>query len=237
MQWSDRRLVRLGAACVVGALVAGAAFYFVYRPDAATPAAVAEAPARPATAKTSPSADDAASPSSVQIDQSARLIGDARRLAADGRFAEAKAALDKADQVIPGQPETAQARREVEQMSTPQAQLALQLERARSAVGRSDPVAAQAAIAEAERLSPQAPEIAPLRQTLQEAEQKEERRTGHIGELLAAMRAAIARHDFAAADRALNEAARLDVRDPALDEARTELARAQASERKGEISR
>ena len=41
------------------------------------------------------------------------------------------------------------------------------------------------------------------------------------------MRQAVARHDFAAAARALNEAERLDIRDPAIDPARVELARAQ----------
>jgi hypothetical protein len=227
--------------CLAVVFLGAGAVYFFHWADAAKPAAVAEAPARPAAraaaGKRPSNPDDAAAPSAVQIDESARLIGDARRLAADGRFTEAKAALDKADKIIPGRAETAQVRRDIEQMSTPTAQLAIHLERARSAIDRSDWVAAEAAIAEAQQLSPQAPEIAQVRDALQEAEQKEARRSGHIADLLSAMRAAIARHDLAAADRALNEAARLDVRDPALDEARTELARAQANGRKGEMSR
>jgi len=48
------------------------------------------------------------------------------------------------------------------------------------------------------------------------------------------MRQAIARHDFAAAVRALNEAERLDIRDPAIDPARVELARAHDAELKKE---
>jgi hypothetical protein len=46
------------------------------------------------------------------------------------------------------------------------------------------------------------------------------------------MREAIARHDFAAANRALNEAERIDVRDPSIEQARVELARAQNAEQK-----
>jgi hypothetical protein len=45
------------------------------------------------------------------------------------------------------------------------------------------------------------------------------------------MRSAIARKDIAGADRAFNEAARIDVLDPALDEARVELAHAHEAAR------
>ena len=54
-------------------------------------------------------------------------------------------------------------------MSTPQGQLALQLDRASAAIGQDDRAAAEKALAEAERLNPQAPEIAQLRQALQAA--------------------------------------------------------------------
>ncbi len=40
------------------------------------------------------------------------------------------------------------------------------------------------------------------------------------------MRQAIARKDIAGADRAFNEASRIDVLDPAIDQARVELAHA-----------
>ena len=51
------------------------------------------------------------------------------------------------------------------------------------------------------------------------------------------MREAIARGDFAAADRALNEATRLDILDPLIDPARVELARAHDAERQKEAGR
>ena len=66
---------------------------------------------------------------------------------------------------------------------------------------------------------------------MQAAQQKEAARTGRVAELLSAMRSAIARKDIAGADRAFNEAARVDVLDPALDQARTELAEAHEAAR------
>ena len=61
---------------------------------------------------------------------------------------------------------------------------------------------------------------------MQAAQQKEAKRSSQVAELLAAMRESIARKDIAGADRAFNEAARIDVLDPALDQARVELAQA-----------
>jgi len=173
-------------------------------------------------------------PSPADTDRVARLLGDARRLAYDGNFNEAKAALDKAEAILPGSGEIAQMRREIDEISRPEAQLALQLQRARSAIAQSDREGAEKALAAAERLSPQASEIAKLRQQLQDAEQKQAERSHRIAGLLGEMRQAIARHDLAAAGRALNEAERLDVRDPAIDPARIELAHAQDVERKAQ---
>ena len=167
----------------------------------------------------------------------ARLLGDARRLAADGKFDEAKAALDKADKVIPGSDDTAAARRDIAALSSPEGQLVTQLARARAAIAQNDTVAANQALAEAEKINPQAPEIPQLREAMQAAQQKATHRNSRVTELLTTMREAIARHDFAAADGALNEAARIDVRDPALDAARIELARAHDADRKSKAEK
>jgi uncharacterized protein HemY len=171
-------------------------------------------------------------PSAAQTDQVARLLGAARRLAQDGNFDGAKAVLDRADTLMPGSADTAAVRREITQLSTPQGQLALQLDRARSAIAQEDSTAAEKALAEAERLSPQAPEIASLRQTLKDAQQKEAHRSDHVAELLKEMRDAIARHDFKAANSAFNEAERINVRDPSIEPARVELAKARNAEEK-----
>jgi type II secretory pathway component HofQ len=236
---SSQRLIRYGAAAALAVVVVGGAFYFFDRSDTAPPAAPTEAANPPAAAKpaTKPAApagnpDDAAVPSAAQTDQLARLLGAARRLAQDGNFDGAKAVLDRADTLMPGSADTAAVRREITQLSTPQGQLALQLDRARSAIAQDDSAAAEKALAQAERLSPQAPEIASLRQTLKDAQQQQAHRSDRVTELLKEMRDAIARHDFKAANSAFNEAERINVRDPSIEPARVELAKARNAEEK-----
>jgi tetratricopeptide (TPR) repeat protein len=253
---STQQWIRYGVSGALAVVMVAGAVYLLDRSPSASPAATAgdanppaaaaaaaASDAKPRAAKTATAAaptanpDEPAVPSAAQTDQMARLLGDARRLAADGKFDEAKAALDKADAVMPGSDDTAAARREIAALSTPQGQLVTQLARARAAIAQNDAGAANQALAEAEKINPQAPEIAQLRQAMQEAQQKETHRNGRIVELLATMREAIARHDFAAADGALNEAARIDIRDPAIDQARIELARAHDADRKNKAER
>lgn len=242
-----KRLIGFGALAVVAI---GGAVYFFDRSDTASPTAstatadeagsVAPAngpvAAKP-TATTPTNPDEPAVPNEAQSALAARLIGDARRLAGNGQFAEATAKLDQADKAIPGLAETAQARRDIAQLSTPEGQLATQLERARAAIGQDDAAAANEALAAAEKLNPQAPEIAQLRQALQAAQQKETHRNSRIAELLTTMREAIARHDFAAANGALNEAERIDIRAPAVDQARVELARARNADQRDKAAK
>ena len=166
-------------------------------------------------------------PSLADMDSVARLLGDARRLAANGHIEEAKAAVDKAGKIIPGSVDIAQARVDIDQMSTPQYRLAQQLSRARLAIAHDDGAAAERALDAAAAIDPAAPQIAELRQQMQQSEQQEAQRKRRIAALLTEMRQAIARRDLAAADRALNEAERLNIRDPAIDPARVELAHAQ----------
>ena len=256
MNLSTQQWIRYGVSGALAVVMVAGAVYLLDRSPSASPAATAgdanppaaaaaaaASDAKPRAAKTATAAaptanpDEPAVPSAAQTDQMARLLGDARRLAADGKFDEAKAALDKADAVMPGSDDTAAARREIAALSTPQGQLVTQLARARAAIAQNDAGAANQALAEAEKINPQAPEIPQLRQAMQEAQQKETHRNGRIVELLATMREAIARHDFAAADGALNEAARIDIRDPAIDQARIELARAHDADRKNKAER
>jgi hypothetical protein len=164
-------------------------------------------------------------------DRAREFVGEARRLAASGNFAEAETALQKAEKEAPGLDETAQARREIAGLNTPRGQLAVQLDRARNALERGDNTAAEQAITAAERLNIQAPEIAELRTDLQAAQRKDTRRDNHIASLLAEMRTAAARHDFATANRVLNEAERIDIQNRDVLKARDELNREQASVR------
>ena len=101
---------------------------------------------------------------------------------------------------MPGLIEAAEARRKIAELATPEGQFALQIDRARIAVGNDDYAGAEKELAEAARLKPEAPEIAELRQAMQAAQQKEARRSSRVA------------------------ASRVDVLDPALDQARTGLA-------------
>jgi len=186
------------------------------------------ATARPATPPASAGdPSEATIPTPGQTDAAARLLGDARRLATDGKTDEAKAAIDQAAKVIPGSPDIAQARGEIERMSTPQYRLANQLARIQAAIAQDDWPSAEASLQAAASIDATAPQIAELRQQMQEIREKREKGQRRVAGLLEDMRQAIARHDLVAADRALNEAARLDIRDPAIDPARIELAREQ----------
>lgn len=223
------RLPRFAVIGVVGVvLLAGGAFYLFDRP-------AAEAPPAPATQAAGLQRSDVTNfddtPDEALSDRAFHLIGQARRLADRGKFAEATAKLDEADKVVPGLGETSEARRKIAALATPEGQFAIQFDRARTAVGNDDYAEAEKAMAEAERLKPQAPEIAELRRAMQAAQQKEAKRSSQVTQLLTAMRSAIARKDIAGADRAFNEAARIDVLDPALDEARVELAHAHEAAR------
>jgi hypothetical protein len=171
--------------------------------------------------------DDDDMPTRSQLDAVARLLGRARHLARDGRLQQARAALDEAAALLPGSLEIAEARRDVERLASPSYRLAVQLDRARLAIAHNDWPAARRALGAAESIDAQAAPVVTLRQTLQQSVAQEADRKRRIAALLGTMRQAIARHDLAAADRALNEAERLDVRAPAIAEARLELARAQ----------
>lgn len=219
------RLPRFAVIGAVGVAVVAGAFYLFDRTGAEAPT---PAPARQAAAS-QPRADLSdvdAPPDEALSDRAFHLVAQARRLADNGKFTEANARLDQADKLVPGLSETGEARRKIAALATPDGQFALQIARARNAVGNADYAEADKALAEAIRLKPEAPEIAELRQAVQATQQKEAKRSGQVAEALTTMREAIARKDIAGADRAFNEASRIDVLDPALDQARVELAHA-----------
>jgi hypothetical protein len=191
------------------------------------------APAKPPTAQAaavSSSSDEPTVVSAQKRDQAVELIADARRQAAAGNFTDAEASLKKADTVIPHMPEIEQARADIEKLKTPEGSFDAQLARARLAIEHVDAASAEAAIAEASRIKPDAPEIAELRTALQASKEKTAKRETRITDALARMRDAVAKRDFAAADSALNEAERIDLQDPSVRRARGELARARGAQ-------
>lgn len=228
----SERLPRLAVIGAVGVAVLAGAIHLFDRTGAEAPPPAA-APARQAAAS-QPRADLSdfdSLPDEALSDRAFHLVAQALRLADRGKFTEATAKLDEADKLVPGLSETGDARRKIASLSTPDGQFALQIARARTAVGNDDYPEVDKALAEAAKLKPGAPEIAELRQAMQAAQQKEAKRSSQIADLLASMREAIARKDIAGADRAFNEATRIDVLDPALDQARVELAHAHEAAR------
>ena len=181
-------------------------------------------------AATAASSDEPAVISAQQRDEAVGLIADARKQASAGNFSEAEASLKKAETAYPQMPEIEQARADIEKLKTPEGSLAAQLARAKLAVEHNDTATAEAALAEASRIKPDAPEIAQMRGALQAAKEKAAQRETRIADALARMREAVAKHDLAAADGALNEAERIDVQDPLVRRARGELARARGAQ-------
>ena len=225
----------IGALCVV---VAGGGYY-IYKSSEALVSAqetAAQEAAKPAPTPPAPPAQAAprptpppapTGPSASQLTQTRDMIADARRLAATGNFGEAETALQNADRIIPGFAETSMARREIADMRTARGQngpIGPVITRVRQAIARGDLAGAHRALEDAERINPNAPEVIEARRQLRAAERADIR----ISTLLATARAAIARHDYGAADRALDEAERIDARDPAVVQTRNELLEAAA---------
>jgi hypothetical protein len=200
------------------------------RPTAASTVSTSSASPPTAQSAVSSSSDEPAVISAQQRDEAVGLIADARRQAAAGNFTEAEASLKKADAAFPQMPEISVARADIERLKTPEGNLAAQLARARLAVEHNDPATAEAALAEASRIKPDAPEIAQMRGVLQAAKEKAAQRETRIADALTRMREAVAKRDFATADGALNEAERIDVQDPSVRRARGELARARGAQ-------
>jgi tetratricopeptide (TPR) repeat protein len=221
-----KRLIQYAVVGVFGLVLLGGAYYLFgagKQPDS--------------TASTAPPAstapdDEPTVPTQTQNEKAMRFVANARQLAGEGKFDEADAALQKADKVVPNSPEVEQARRDIAAMKTPEGQLTTQLTDARFAVEHGDYTAADKALAAAERLNPQAPEIAELKKALETAKAKDTHRADRITRHLTAMREAIARHDFATADSALDAAERIAVDDPEVRQARSELTRARAADQK-----
>ena len=197
---------------------------------ASTSSTASATPPTAQAAAVSSSSDEPTVISAQKRDQAVELIANARRQAAAGTFTDAEASLKKADMVVPHMPEIKQARADIERLKTPDGNFDAQLARARLAIEHADMPTADAAIAEAGRIKPDAPEIAELRTSLQASKEKTAQRETRITEALTRMHDAMTKRNFAAADSALNEAERIDLQDPSVRRARGELARARGAQ-------
>jgi len=98
---------------------------------------------------------------------------------------------------------------------------------ARRAITRADFNAADRALDQAERIDPRSSEVIAARRDLRDAQVRAERTDRRVDGLVAQARAAIARHDYAAANRLLDQAENIDARDRDVLQARAELNDAQ----------
>lgn len=108
---------------------------------------------------------------------------------------------------------------------------------ARRAITRGEYNAADRALDQAERIDPNNAEIAAARRDLRQAQQQANRDDRRVDALVMQARAAIARHDYATADRLLDQAETIDSRDRQVQQARTELTDAQRADRPGRPDR
>jgi len=225
---SAKRAILYGVVGAVVVLVLLGGGYYLYGP-----AGKLEVSAKKThEAQTTASDDEPTPPTDAQNEKVMQLVAKARQLAGDSKFDEADAALQQADKVVPNSPEVQQGRRDVAALRTPEGQLANQLTKAQFAIDHGDYSAADKALAEAERLNAQAPQIAALRQDMEKARARDTRRGNRIAEHLTAMREAIARGNFARADSELDAAERIDIQDPDVRKAHIELNRARNSAEK-----
>lgn len=226
-----KRQIRYGALAIAVVLLATGVIAYSHSDRAQATAPAQQTPKQtPAAALSDPDDDLTPTISGLRRDEAVDLIGEARRQASAGDFTAAEATLQKAKKVVPDLPELEDARHDIEQLRTPEGGFASQVKRAQLAIEHDDAAAAEAAIAEASRLKPDAPEIATLRTALQQSQEKATRREARIAQALTRMREAVARRDFAAADSALNEAERIDIQNPSIRRARGELARARGAQ-------
>lgn len=105
---------------------------------------------------------------------------------------------------------------------------------ARRAITRGDFASADRALDQAERIDPRSPDVVAARHDLQSARHQANRDDRRVDSLVAQARAAIARHDYAQADRLLDQAEGIDSRDRQVQQARAELNDAQRQNRSGQ---
>jgi hypothetical protein len=98
---------------------------------------------------------------------------------------------------------------------------------ARAAMARHDHAMANRLIDQAAQIDPRDRAVQQARADLAAAQQQSDRDNRRVDLLLAQARAAIARHDYALADRLLDQAENIDVRDREVQQARAELNAAQ----------
>ena len=196
---------------------------------AAPPAAPPSAPA-PTVVVPRPAPPPApAGLSAGQREQLRLLVLDGRRAITRGDFAAAERALAQAEHIDSRSSDVIAARRdlrEAQQRASRDHADGL-VAQARNAIARHDFATADRLLEQGERLDARDPEVIAARRELREAQRQAGRDPRYIDGLVAQARTAMARRDYATADRLLDQAEAIDQRDRDVQQARAELNAAQ----------
>jgi hypothetical protein len=190
------------------------------------------APSQAAAPKPAP----APPPPAAQVNQVQVLVTDARRAITRGDFAAADRALIQAERLDPKSADVIAARRdlrETEQRAArgDQHRIDALVTQAREAIARHDFAAADRLLDQAEQIDLRDHTVRQARAELANARQQGNLENQRIDTLVAKARAAISRHDYATADRLLDQAENIDARDRDVQQARAELTAAQRPRR------
>jgi hypothetical protein len=186
------------------------------------PVAAAPRPAPP------PASPPPSGPSAAQAEQLRVLVVDARRAITRGDFPAADRALDQAERIDPRATDVVAARRDLRDARQragrgDHRRIDELVTQARAAIGRHDFGGANRLLDQAEQFDQHDNSIKQARAELANARLQADRENHRVDQLVAQARAAIVRHDYAAADRLLDQAENIDRRDRDVQQARAEL--------------
>lgn len=171
-----------------------------------------------------------AGPSVSQSEQLRLLVVDARRAITRGDFNSADRALSQAERLDPRSPEVIAARRDLreaqQRANRDDRRIESLVADARTAIGRRDWGTANRLLDQAAQIDPRDRSVQQARSDLANAQQAN-RDNRRVDDLVTQARAAIARHDYGAADRLLDQAETIDRHDRDVQQARAELSAAQ----------
>ena len=169
-----------------------------------------------------------AGPTAAQAEQLRQLVLDARHAITRGDFSSADRALDQAERIDPHSSDAIAARRDLrdaqQRAQREDRRVDAMVAEARVAIARRDYAAADRLLDQAEKVDARDHDVLQARAELNAARQQAGRDNDRrVDGLVAQARTAIAHHDYAAADRLLDQAEHIDARDRDVLQARAEL--------------
>lgn len=174
----------------------------------------------------------ASSTSQAEALMAQQLVGDARQAIKRRDFSAAGRALDQAERLAPTSADVIATRRDLRDAqqrtkSDDHRRIDEMVQQARAAIGRHDYAEADRQLDQAEKIDPRDNGVKQARAELATARGQANRDDRRVDDLVKQARASIARHDYAGADKLLDQAETIDRRDRDVQQARAELNAAQ----------